>query len=316
MTPNPWRKQLRFMIHTICKTEFLKTISRTSLIVLALLGMALFVEGEAQAQSAGITSPSTGASVNGAVPIIGTAVIDPFQKYELHYKLEPSGDDAYIYFTGGTEQITDGQLGIWQAGGLAPGTYSLRLRVVKLDGNYAEYYAQNISVGGDSSSSDEEEDEEDEEGEEGNDESDGTPTPDGPTATPIPTATFTPAPQPTIGVGEVGQPAIAGVAPTDTPASIAVDTGADAGSDAVVVVEDASSESGDAVVINPENVVGTAADVETESSNLSRQLGEAMSISRLRTQFFNGVRYSAAIFLIIGLAFVGKRLLTWVRMQV
>ncbi len=80
------------------------------------------------------------------MPIIGTAVIDSFQKYELHYKQEPSGDDAYIYFTGGTTPIVGGQLGVWAAGGLPPGNYSIRLRVVKQDGNYAEYYAPNVSV--------------------------------------------------------------------------------------------------------------------------------------------------------------------------
>ena len=65
-----------------------------------------------KAQS-GITSPTTGSTVSGDVPIMGTAVIDPFQKYELHFKLEPSGDDAYIYFAGATSPVANGQLGIW-----------------------------------------------------------------------------------------------------------------------------------------------------------------------------------------------------------
>ena len=38
------------------------------------------------AQAAGISSPGPGAAIVGDVPIIGTAVIDSFQKYELHYK--------------------------------------------------------------------------------------------------------------------------------------------------------------------------------------------------------------------------------------
>src|SRR3954470_10935808 len=70
----------------------------------------------------GITAPATGAAVSGDVAIMGTAVIDPFQKYELHFKLEPSGDDAYIYFAGATTPVQNGQLGVWQTGGLAPGT--------------------------------------------------------------------------------------------------------------------------------------------------------------------------------------------------
>ncbi len=86
----------------------------------------LFLIIHVMAQS-GITSPSAGTSVSGDVVIVGTAVIDPFQKYELHYKLEPSGDDAYIYFFGGTTPVINGQLGTWQAAGLPAGVYSLRL---------------------------------------------------------------------------------------------------------------------------------------------------------------------------------------------
>ena len=77
--------------------------------------------------TSGISSPGPGAAINGDVPIIGTATIDPFQKYELHYKQEPSGDDAFIYFAGGTSPVINGQLGVWQAGGLPAGTYTLRL---------------------------------------------------------------------------------------------------------------------------------------------------------------------------------------------
>ncbi len=75
----------------------------------------------------GITSPAPGAAISGDVPIFGTAVIDSFQKYELHYKQEPSGDDAFIYFFGATTPVSNGQLGVWQAGGLPPGAYSIRL---------------------------------------------------------------------------------------------------------------------------------------------------------------------------------------------
>ncbi|MCS6828061.1 MAG: hypothetical protein NZ553_15715, partial [Caldilinea sp.] len=98
------------------------------------------------AQESGITSPAPGSAISGDVPIFGTATIEPFQKYELHFKQEPSGDDAFIYFAGGTSPVIGGQLGVWQAGGLPPGTYTLRLRVVKTDGNYAEYFVPNLSV--------------------------------------------------------------------------------------------------------------------------------------------------------------------------
>ncbi len=40
----------------------------------------------------------------------------------------------------------NGRPGVWQTGGLPPGLYSLRLRVVKNDGNYAEFFAPNLSL--------------------------------------------------------------------------------------------------------------------------------------------------------------------------
>ena len=80
---------------------------------------------------------------------------------------------------GGTSPVVNGQLGTLNPAGFAPGIYTLRLRAVKLDGNYAEFFTPNISI---------------------NQGPVETPTPDEPTEptpTPIPTATFTPAPQPT-----------------------------------------------------------------------------------------------------------------------
>src|SRR3954467_4543087 len=85
------------------------------LIVMLFLMGSLWPAQPVVAQS-GITSPASGAAVSGDVAIMGTAVIDPFQKYELHFKLEPSGDDACIYFAGATTPVQNGQLGVWQTG--------------------------------------------------------------------------------------------------------------------------------------------------------------------------------------------------------
>jgi hypothetical protein len=250
-------------------------------LTLLLAAVMLFVGGPmlpAHAQS-GITSPATGSSVAGDVTVIGTATIDPFQKYELHYKLEPSGDDAYVYFTGNTFPVQNGPLGIWQTGGLPAGVYSLRLRVVKNDGNYAEYFAQNISVN------------------QGPPTPAPTPTSGEPTPTPIPTATFTPAPQPTPVVGQVNQPNLE--VPTATPTTavvVAADTGQ--GTDAA-----APAALGDT----------TAADQSV--SSVTRELGEALSLNRLRGQFLNGIRFSAALFLGVAALYAGKRLFDWVWTQ-
>lgn len=254
------------------------------LIAMLLLMGSLWPAQPAMAQS-GITSPTNGTAVSGDVAIMGTAVIDPFQKYELHFKLEPSGDDAYIYFAGATTPVQNGQLGVWQTGGLAPGTYSLRLRVVKADGNYAEYYATNISVN----------------------QSAATPTPavsptsSEPTPSPIPTSTFTPAPQPTVAVGQVDQPQLESPA-TETPTA-----------EAVALVSPPTDNSGQSLTTTLEAPAGIQNEVE--QGNVTRELGEALSLSRLRGKFFNGMRISAALFLGVVALYGGKRLFDWVWTQ-
>ena len=150
-----------------------------------------------QTNQSGITSPEQGSSVSGPVPIMGTATGAPFARYELSYKESSRGDEAYSYFGGETRQVVNGQLGVWHTDVLAPGTYTLRLRVVRPDGNYGEFFVHKISVSQDPI----------------------TPTPDEPTPTPIPIDTLTPYPQPTVAEVRVEQPNIEGTTeePTTTP---------------------------------------------------------------------------------------------------
>ena len=254
--------------------------------------LALYIGGAdpIQAQNtSGITSPATGSTISGSVSIQGTAVIEPFQKYEIYFKKEPNGDDGYIWFAGGASQVNNGQLGVLQADGLEPGVYTLRLRVVKNDGNYAEFFAPNISVNQSS-------------------EPTPTPTPDGPIPTAIPTSTFTPAPQPTPVVGQVTQP--------DTGDGPSADASiADAADPVAVVVE--GDQSSDSTVLVP--AADTAANPEAaqvESNSVTRQLGEALAFSKLSERFIYGMRVSAVLFLIVGLVFLSKRIFSWVRTQV
>lgn len=238
-----------------------------------------------RAQSgSGITSPAPGSAVSGgAVPVLGTAANDAFQRYELYYKQEPNGDDAYIYFDGSTRPVVNGQLGIWQTGDLAPGTYSLRLRVVRPDGNYSEHFAPNISV----------------KLEVATETPTVTPTPTGPTPTPIPIDTPTSLPQPTPAVVAVQQPDL-GVTPAPEPTP----------TEALVAL--GNSDSGAANVLEIEDTGIVVAENTTETSaSITAELGEAIALERLRDRFMTGVRYSAGIFLIIVVIFAAKRLLEW-----
>lgn len=256
-------------------------------LISAVASVGLFPD-HVQAQS-GITSPTSGAH-SGDVPIIGTAVIDPFQRYELYYKLEPSGDDAYIYFDGGTTQVTNGQLGIWRTTNLAPGTYSIRLRVVKADGNYGEFFVRDLVVNPSAAA-----------------EPTPTPTASEPTPTPIPTATFTPAPQPTAIVGQVTQPQVESDGPVLAPTS-AVNT--------TVLTGTTGDNTGAGSETDSTLFAGSATAATQEvGTSFTRELGEAVAVDRLRGFFFTGMRVSAILILGSIVLLAGRRLVSWVWTQ-
>lgn len=92
-----------------------------------------------------ISSPQSGASVRGSVQISGSALHPAFQRYELYYTVEP-GENWVFIGEARTAPVSNGVLGTWETGGLPDGNYSLRLRVVRQDGNYDEGFARNIAV--------------------------------------------------------------------------------------------------------------------------------------------------------------------------
>ncbi len=270
-----------------------------TLVLLIAIG-TLFIPTTLLAQNqSGITSPSSGDSVSGDVIISGTAVIEPFLRYELYYKQEPSGDDAYIYFDGGTNQVTNGQLGIWRTTSLPAGTYSIRLRVVKTDGNYGEFIAAHVGLNSSQGLSTT-----------GSITPTVTATSSEPTPSPIPTQTFTPAPQPTPIVGQVTQPEL-GQGPTPTPTSLLAAT-ALPGSSAIV---SGTGGSGASAITFENNANSTGTTLSSESSSFTRQLGEAVALDRLRGYFVTGMQFSAMLILGIVALLVGKRVFTWVWTQ-
>ena len=221
-----------------------------------------------------ITSPATGSSVSGSVPVLGTAARQDFVRYELYFKREPSGDEEYRWFCcdDGSQlnQVVNGQLGVWHTQSLAPGIYTLRMRVVNPKGNYGEYFARNISVNQQAP----------------------TPTPDEPKPTPIPIDTPTPLPQPTAPPVQVQQPDIEEPSsPTETPAAAAQSQ--DGGTSAQPAAGEDRQEA-------------------TESSVVPPDLAEALSLASLRARFIAGVRWSAGLFLMLAAIFAAKRLLEWI----
>ena len=112
-----------------------------------LLAIPLVQAALAQPQGQ-ITSPRDRASVRGLVPVEGSATHPQFQKYEVHFGPEPNPNEQWIPIGGSpfAVQVVQGRLGLWDTTVIADGIYSLRLRVVRLDGNYDEYYVRGIQV--------------------------------------------------------------------------------------------------------------------------------------------------------------------------
>ena len=95
-----------------------------------------------------ITSPRDRASVRGLVPVEGSANHPEFQKYEVHFCPEPNTGDDWTPLAGSpfTVPVMQGRLGLWDTTIIPDGVYSLRLRLVRLDGNYDEYFVRGIQV--------------------------------------------------------------------------------------------------------------------------------------------------------------------------
>jgi hypothetical protein len=146
-------------------------------------------------QEAVITSPQDRDVVRGLLVIKGTATHPNFWKYEVYFAPEPNPNDQWQLLGLYETQVTDGRLETWDTSLVPDGTYSLRLRVVRRDGNYDEYYVRQISV------------------------VNVQPT-ETPTSTPTPEATRTPLPPtPTV---IIEQPPTSTPRPTSTPGAIVV----------------------------------------------------------------------------------------------
>lgn len=102
----------------------------------------------AQTQN-GISEPQAGDDLSGIVVVRGTATDDAFLRYELAFR----NNDDWIVFAEGERPVVGGTLAIWDTtvgqpqGPVFPdGSYELRLRIVRQDYNYDEYFVRNLSL--------------------------------------------------------------------------------------------------------------------------------------------------------------------------
>jgi hypothetical protein len=106
-----------------------------------------------QAQSGnGITQPDGSDTIAGVVVVEGTATDADFLRYELAFLQEANSGAGWIVFAEGDRPVVNGTLAIWDTtvGRTAnvpvfpDGVYQLRLRVVRGDYNYTEYFVRGL----------------------------------------------------------------------------------------------------------------------------------------------------------------------------
>jgi len=124
------------------------------LVLTFLLLTAVSRSGTVVAQAgSGITAPASGETLAGVVEVRGTAVHPTYLRYELAFANQFSGND-WIVFAEGSEPVVDGVLAVWDttvgravgAPVFPDGRYQLRLRVVKTDFNYDEFFVTDLII--------------------------------------------------------------------------------------------------------------------------------------------------------------------------
>ena len=108
----------------------------------------------AQGSENGITRPASGDTISGVITVTGTAVDQNYLRYELAFRPELGSNAEWVVFAEGNSSVISGTLAIWDttvgrainAPVWPDGRYSLRLRVVRTDYNYNEYFATNLSI--------------------------------------------------------------------------------------------------------------------------------------------------------------------------
>ena len=128
--------------------------SKRLLLILGFIGLLAFPLSALAQGGNGISSPRDNAEVSGVVLIEGTATDPNFLRYELSFfkEFDPLGD--WVVFATGDRPVTNGVLASWDtmigrdigAPFYPDGTYRLRLRVVRQDSNYDEYYVLGLSL--------------------------------------------------------------------------------------------------------------------------------------------------------------------------
>jgi hypothetical protein len=120
----------------------------TTLLLTWILSLVPVLQMSVAQVSGQISSPLDRASVRGLVPIEGSANHPQFQKYEVQFGPEPNPADQWtpVGDSPFSVPVVQGRLALWDTTIIPDGVYSLRLRIVRIDGNYDEYFVRGIQV--------------------------------------------------------------------------------------------------------------------------------------------------------------------------
>lgn len=222
-----------------------------------------------------VTSPRPNAVLRGSVSIQGTANHPEFWKYEVHFApgMNPP-DNSWSVLLVREESVVNGQLAVWDTNTVPDGTYSLRLRVVRNDGNWEDLVIRPVSVQ--------------------NQEPVPTETPEAtptPLATLTPGATVPPATQPPAATAEIDQPTVV-LPPMITPTQNSVQT--DDG--------DSDSDGDEAAAVAP-----TEPPVIPEVPGAINITG-GFNMDALVSACMFGAGLTLALFAFVGLLFITRRL--------
>lgn len=118
------------------------------LLIVVLWLVQLAATALAQGQDlAVITEPASNAVLRETVQIVGSADYPSFQFYIVEFAPEPNtGNQWQIIGEIHEQPVINGVLETWNTALVPDGSYTLRLRVVRLDGNYSEAFSQQVVV--------------------------------------------------------------------------------------------------------------------------------------------------------------------------
>ncbi len=93
-----------------------------------------------------ITSPNSGQIAQGLVIVSGTVTVLGFSSYELSFAYQDDPTNTWFVLQNSSVPVFEGELGTWDTTTLTDGDYTLRLRVILLDGSEQETTVSDLHV--------------------------------------------------------------------------------------------------------------------------------------------------------------------------